>query len=364
MRIAIIVNGGINAGYNNEGIPSLQSLVKALSKHHEITVFSLSECSGFVEEFRLINNSQPKGLKFLSLTYRFSKNHKREKYDLIQAFFGLNSGFFTVLLGKIFNLPTVVTLMGAESANLEKIGFGALVKKRSRLRIFWALKNATKIIALSKFQCNQLRQNGYSKFDNFEIIPFGISEYGNGNGNGKKTSQPPYRLVSVGNINPVKDHFTLIKSLRVMRNSLDVHCVIVGGDYYKGKIQAFVKEMDLEAHVEFLGQKTNDEVKAEMMKSDLLVISSLSEGQSLVFVEAMSLGIPICSTNVGLMADLNDSHCLTSPIEDEFLLAKNIQTVLTNKEQRRTLILNGLDWVKENSLENIVQKYNRLYGDL
>lgn len=358
MNIAIVVNGGVNSGFEKQGIPSLQALIKALSKYHQITVYSLANGSDCADEFKLVNIVRIKGLDFLSLAYNFNKQHKKENFDLIQGFFGLNAGFFSVLLGKLFNLPSVVTLMGAESAKIKTIRFGALIKNHSKKRVFWMLKYASKIIALTKFQCIQLEENGHTNFDNFEIIPFGLNKEKTAPYN---TMSSKYRLICVGNLNPVKDHFTLIKALVEIRKHLDAHCVIVGADYYKGQIQAFVREMKLTQHVEFLGQRTQDEVKIEMLKSDLLVISSLSEGQSLVFVEAMSLGLPTCSTNVGLMSDLRGSHCLTSPVRNEHLLAENIKAVLKEKGKREAIIQNGLKWTEDNSLKKMVEKYNKIY---
>ena len=59
------------------------------------------------------------------------------------------------------------------------------------------------------------------------------------------------------------------------------------------------KKYGLEGKVEFKGHKNVDELVRSYSSSDLFVLPSLTESFGLVFIEAMSCGLPIVATKVG-----------------------------------------------------------------
>ncbi|KYG79447.1 hypothetical protein AWW67_13845 [Roseivirga seohaensis] len=362
MRIAIILNGGVNTGHKLEGVPALTAFLKCITKENEVVIFSIQPALATDTPYKLVESKGSKFRKYFNLICNLQRHHRQEPFNIIHAFYGFPAGIIASFLGKMLRLPTVLTLMGGESANVPVSSFGMLRKRRLKVLIFWAIKNVTKVVVLSKYQLEILRENGLKRQD-IEVIPFGVSD-GLLSPPKKTRCIQPYKLVTVANINPIKDHFTLLLMFKELLQYFPAKLTIVGGDFYSGQIHEFVKKLELEHHVEFTGQKTNQEAIEYIKNSDLHVISSQSESLSVVFIEAMALGIPTCSTNVGLMAELTGSHCLTSAVGNPKELAKNARTLLTDEELRKALIQNGLNWVRHNSLENITVKYLRLYNEL
>jgi hypothetical protein len=56
LRIAIIIPGGIGTGKNNIGVPVMERLIRLLSSHFDITVFSL---------FRINKDYSPTGFTLI-----------------------------------------------------------------------------------------------------------------------------------------------------------------------------------------------------------------------------------------------------------------------------------------------------------
>jgi glycosyltransferase involved in cell wall biosynthesis len=62
--------------------------------------------------------------------------------------------------------------------------------------------------------------------------------------------------------------------------------------------------LGIESHVKLLGGKKPEEVVQEVQMADVYLSSSLSEGISNAVLEAMALGVPVISTDVGGMSEV------------------------------------------------------------
>lgn len=106
------------------------------------------------------------------------------------------------------------------------------------------------------------------------------------------------RFVSVGRLSPEKNHERLIRAFaEVYAASAGARLVIVGEGPLRRDLQALVAELGLAAVVKFAGQQKNPYLI--MSRSDCLVVSSDYEGQPMVILEALTLGLPVVTTNFG-----------------------------------------------------------------
>lgn len=101
--------------------------------------------------------------------------------------------------------------------------------------------------------------------------------------------------------------------------------------------------------------------------SDIIAIPSHYEGLGLVALEAMSVGIPIVSTDVsGINEILKDKHngTLVDP-KNGFRLAEAILGLISDPNQMKNLSSNGIFYVKENfSSEKLIANIENLYKSL
>lgn len=115
----------------------------------------------------------------------------------------------------------------------------------------------------------------------------------------RKHSRFKIALLFVGRLEREKCPEVAIAALeRVRREGHDAGLTIVGGGSCLGALRALVREHSLERYVLFMGhQKNLDQFYEE---ADALLVPSMFEGYGMVIVEALSAGVPVIATDVGI----------------------------------------------------------------
>ncbi len=99
------------------------------------------------------------------------------------------------------------------------------------------------------------------------------------------------RLLSVGRLHAVKNHRFLISACaRLEQRGVDFECVIAGDGPERGALSRQVRSQGLNRRVIFLGQVEREALRDYYARSDLVVLTSRSEGVPLVLMEAMAQG--------------------------------------------------------------------------
>ena len=105
----------------------------------------------------------------------------------------------------------------------------------------------------------------------------------------------------IGRVVPIKDVKTFIRACGLLRQTApELKAFIIGptdedADYYAECLN-LVQLMGLERNITFTGQARVDDYLPQL---DVLVLTSISEAQPLVMLEAGAAGIPIVATDVG-----------------------------------------------------------------
>ena len=106
------------------------------------------------------------------------------------------------------------------------------------------------------------------------------------------------RAVTVGRLDPVKDHSTLLRAVRlVVDKNPAFQMDIVGDGPLRPALEAQCHALGLAGHVHFLGY--HEQVAPFLAAAGFFVLSSVSEGVSLALLEAMASGLPAVATDVG-----------------------------------------------------------------
>jgi glycosyltransferase involved in cell wall biosynthesis len=120
-------------------------------------------------------------------------------------------------------------------------------------------------------------------------------------GNEERLDQTrPLRVGFVGRVVPVKDVVTFIKACDLALRSVNLDVRVIGPDDedppYARRCKALVAMLSRERQIRFVGQKPVAEIYADL---DVVVLTSFSEGQPLVILEAHEAGLPVIATDVG-----------------------------------------------------------------
>jgi len=70
--------------------------------------------------------------------------------DLVYTWFAGTNAFFIVLFSKFLGKKSVVVLGGYEVAYVPEVGYGSLLSPFGRVKVKFVLRNATKVLAVSK----------------------------------------------------------------------------------------------------------------------------------------------------------------------------------------------------------------------
>jgi glycosyltransferase involved in cell wall biosynthesis len=135
------------------------------------------------------------------------------------------------------------------------------------------------------------------------------------------------RVGFVGRVVPIKDVITLIRACALARAQVELEVWIVGPEdedkAYAERCHALVHMLGLEDHIKFLGSQRVAEIYPQL---DVVLLTSLSEGQPLVILEAYAAGLPVIATYVGACRELIEG----SDEADKQLGASGIVTRVAN----------------------------------
>ncbi len=361
--IAIIIPGGIGTGRNNIGVPVLERIVKLLSADFNLTVFQLYKINeGYVaNDFDLIETySTNRMLKNLTFFFVFWKMYRLRRFSVVHGFWAHPSGFLAVLVGKLFRIKSIVSVLGGDAIALPEIKYGQLQGILSRKLIFWTLREANEVVLLTKYLENNLNAYGFLR-KGIKIIPWGIDT--NLFHYRQKQMDNVIEFLHIGNLYPVKDQETLLRAFKIISESIPAHLTIVGEGICEDSLKVLMVQMNLLQSVTLRGQLPYEQLPSLYHKSDILLHTSLSEGQCEVVTEAMSCGVLVCGTKVGLMYDL-PTCCVAVPIRDYEGLAMHVVELLNDSSRINEIRSNALEWSKAHSINWTVKEIKKMYQEI
>uniref|UniRef100_A0A7V6A5Y3 Glycosyltransferase family 1 protein n=1 Tax=Desulfobacca acetoxidans TaxID=60893 RepID=A0A7V6A5Y3_9BACT len=142
----------------------------------------------------------------------------------------------------------------------------------------------------------------------------------------------PVRLVFVGRFSPQKNLLFLLAVLGRLRD-LDWRLDLVGDGPVRKELEDLSRRLDVAARIHFHGWVTPEAATAVLRDSDILVMPSLSEGLSLVGLQALGLGLALAVSDHGGMKDLvaGGVNGFACPATDIPAFAGRLRDLLTNR---------------------------------
>jgi glycosyltransferase involved in cell wall biosynthesis len=110
-----------------------------------------------------------------------------------------------------------------------------------------------------------------------------------------------FRFITIGGLTPVKNQLLLVRvfSRFIKTYSIDVELYIVGEGPLYTTIKKEIHALGLEKTVFLINALNRKDIKKEIQKSHVGVISSIVETFSIAGIEYMSQGLPVITTNCG-----------------------------------------------------------------
>lgn len=178
----------------------------------------------------------------------------------------------------------------------------------------------------------------------------------------RRPAQTPPVLALIGRVVPIKDVKTFIRACGLLQQQiLELEALIIGpideDKEYSDECREQVRQEGLESTITFTG-KVN--ITDYLGRIDVIVLTSISEGQPLVILEAGAAGIPTVATDVGACREIIEGHA----DEDPKLGHGGVVTTLTSPKATAEGMLKLLsDQAFYTSASNAIRERVKRYYD-
>jgi len=174
----------------------------------------------------------------------------------------------------------------------------------------------------------------------------------------RKQEQDTVQLLFVGHITQAKGILDVLEAVtRLPEKKWFLH--VVGGAAAEpdtwDKAKKWIKDNSLSAHVMMYGRVEDEALQALYQQADVFVLPSYWEGYGIVFLEAMSLALPIISTTAGAIPEVvcHEGNGLLVEAGDVQALSQALNAMITQPKQRKiwadeslALANQAVDWAE------------------
>jgi len=375
MRLGLIVPGGFDRG--ERVITALLNLTGELAARHDVHVFAAGGPSGpgryrrhGATVYQLASSpavatapGRLRGaLQRAQLVSRLLREVRRVestgRFDLLHAFWALDTALAAAWLGRGSRAPVVVSVGGGEAIWLPGIRYGGAGSIAGRLRTRAALRLADAITAGSVFAAEHLPSRAAARA---HVIPLGVrcETWG---GAPARPSGPPWRLLQIADLNLVKDQETLLQAFRqIVARLHDVTLDCVGEDTLRGQLQRRAAELGVADRVRFHGFLPQTRLPDLYHRAHLHLVSSRYESQGVAILEAAAAGLPTVGTTVGLIPAMAPEAARCVATGDATALANATSELLLDRVARESMGAAARRWARGHDAAWTAREFEAVY---
>jgi len=365
-HVVIVGVGPIFTGRLGEGIPALAGCIEVLARDFNVTVYSLlkpdtADARSAVKHRFLPFRTPSLRLDVLMLVSMIALDACRRRIDLLHAIDAFPAGWLCVPLARILRVPFVVSLLGEEVANVPESENDGQRSPRKRQIVARVCSKAAQLTALTKFHAAGLAAIGISP-EQASILPLGVDR--SRFPFAVKPLAPPYVFLHVAYAHPIKDNETLLRTFKQISQSIDARLVIVGERHVGGETENKIRRLELSSSVEMIGAVPNAHVHEHFSRAHFLLHTSRYESQAVVVNEAMTSGVVVCATDVGLVHDLGRQFCIAAKVGDFEHLAAQVLELVADPTRYAALQTQAYAWAAAHDLHWTAAEYRRIYAQV
>ena len=274
--------------------------------------------------------------------------------DIIHAHSMNHAGILAQQIHAKTGIPFVLTEHSSTYAR-------KLIRNWQRPAMLQSAQQCSARIAVSKDFC-RLLETEYGGLD-WQYIPNSLSpafirpvDLAN------KPKNADFTFCSVAHLNYNKGFDILLPAFaEALKIHPDLKLTIGGTGLIASQLHNLAAELGLENSVEFLGGLQNDQVLDLMFRSDAFVLASRNETFGVVFIEALSQGLPVAATRCGgPQTIINENNGILVPVGDVQALAGALVSLYENRGRYDAQTLRA-DCLSEFGEEAVVRQITAVY---
>ncbi len=269
-----------------------------------------------------------KGLRYLAFIIHSLYFIRKIMPDLVFGVMVWHGGTISALAKILFGIKSATHAHGSDVDELNLPGLKLLTRFSLKYNSYVFATNTefkNKLLKLHNREINILRN--IIKVDNTDFSKEECRKKLN-------LEKDTFYLLSIGRLIKIKNIETkgISYALQAMNSLAGCKLIVLGDGPLKTIFEKYAAENKLKSKICLLGKVSQQEVMDYMRASDCLIFPSLTEGLSMVLLEAMTNKLPVVTTKAGGSAD-----------------------IITNEH-------NGL-FIEKKSAESIIQAVNKLKND-
>ena len=217
------------------------------------------------------------------------------------------------------------------------------------------LRDLNSIIAPSQFTAERMASlNGLSA-GRVRVIPHSLPPDWRAEASRRRANNP-LRLLAVSRLDAAdmfKGIEAILAALNAIRGRVPAFELTIAGDGTdRARLENISRAAGLDSVVRFAGRVADNDLRNLYASSDIFVLPSSKEGFGLVYLEAMSFGLPVLAAHAGGVVDIIESGVsgLLVPPEDLAALSQALRTLITDAGERDRLARNALARVQSSFL--------------
>lgn len=170
-------------------------------------------------------------------------------------------------------------------------------------------------------------------------------------------------IVSISNINPMKDTETAIRAIRIVADRHpDVHLTVYGPikhERYHRHCRELIRELGLERNVRLAGPTAD--VRSKLKPFAISLHISISEALPYAILESMAAGQAIVATGVGGVPEALKGAGLLVPVRDHRRVAEACLDLLDHPAKRTALAREANRRAQDFELDRMLGSYDSAY---
>jgi glycosyltransferase involved in cell wall biosynthesis len=348
-RLLIIIDSLHKGGAEKMAV----ELAIALSGHHIVFVYILNSCNK--------NETYLRKLQDAKISYNQTKNSfvfvavnlffyiRQIKPDLIFSFL-LRGNIFSAFYGRILGVNKIIGGIRSSMIDPKKVFL-----QKALHRYFHDITVTNNYASLGFLKTNGFNLKKLMVIHNF-VENQNILKRRFSYSSTKRT------ILTVARFEKVKDYYTALQAVKFARNVIpNIEYIIVGWGSNEILIKNYVKELHLGENVQIIIDPPD--VYEYYSNADIYLSTSLFEGLSNSILEAMSIGLPIISTNVGDNEYLVNEgiNGFLHPVRNPLSISNSIIELCNNDALRYSFSIKSQEIIRKSfSKELFVKKYLEL----
>lgn len=266
-----------------------------------------------------------------------------------------------ILRTKGVNIPFVTTLHGTDITLVGRDpGFEPVIT--------FCLNESDAVTAVSE----SLKNDTYRHFStdcSIEVIPNFVNTNKERNDSSKEVRRRYAKddeliICHISNFRKVKRVEDVLHVFSRINKVHKAKAILVGDGPERYRMEEICRELKLCDDVKFLGKIRDTQRVLEI--ADLFILPSETESFGVAALEALSMGVPVISTNTGGIPEVNiDGETgYTSNVGDVDDMANNALKIVKDQETLESFRKRAIERAKNFDVHKIVQRYEDLYGSL